>query len=484
MLTVKLRNALSTLGVPFAFSIVYILVVAHQMITDGDPFWAMAAGKWIVAHHTVPHTDPFSWTAFGKPWVAHEWAYDVILYLFSSWMGYYGLMLLTWLGLAGFLVFVWLLCRKEEKSAAVTVVIFSITAFFPRSLIVARPQVCSYFLFVVFLYVLAWHSRSKWRWTLPVLTLLWANLHSSVVLGVLMVAFEAGMQWYHERDGGLLPVAGASFLASLLNPNSLSLWKFAFWLSGNSWNRDITEWQPPDFRSPIMAMIYLLPIFMLAVTLYGRKKENYWDAAGRRRFTVLALYLTGFFYLAITGGRYYPYFVVVWGIMILRLLPDEFLARVKGKNVQVAFALIGAVVLIYSLFNFPQKDVMREVSGGGWPAGALSYIKSHDLQDHLFNNYTWGGYLIYEGVSPFIDGRDDIYLASTQVFQDYLQAVRLNVNPDGVLDKYRIRTVLMPKDSPLVRYLEAEPQKWKEVYRDTVGDVFVSAPRGGRLRRS
>jgi hypothetical protein len=96
------------------------------------------------------------------------------------------------------------------------------------------------------------------------------------------------------------------------------------------------------------------------------------------------------------------------------------------------------------------------------------------MTDHLFNYYTWGGYLIFEGVPVFIDGRDDLYLGSTGVFQDYVRAVELSVDPDQVLAKYGARTVLMPKDIPFTRYLEAEPQKWKVVYCGRVGEVLVS----------
>jgi hypothetical protein len=75
-------------------------------------------------------------------------------------------------------------------------------------------------------------------------------------------------------------------------------------------------------------------------------------------------------------------------------------------------------------------------------------------------------------VATFIDGRDDVYLAGTNVFQDYTQAMRIEVDPDAVLQKYGVETVLLPADAPLTRYLEAEPQKWKVSYRDKITAVL------------
>ena len=62
--------------------------------------------------------------------------------------------------------------------------------------------------------------------------------------------------------------------------------------------------------------------------------------------------------------------------------------------------------------------------------------------------------------------------ASTQVLQGYVQAMKLDVDPDVVLQKYGVETVLLPNGAPLTRYLDAEPQKCKVSYRDKVAVVL------------
>ena len=139
----------------------------------------------------------------------------------------------------------------------------------------------------------------------------------------------------------------------------------------------------------------------------------------------------------------------------------------------MAFITLFAVVRL--AVAFPRESVVENLSTNVAPTGAVRYIQVHGLTDHLFNYYTWGGYLIYRGVPVFVDGRDDLYLESTEVFEDYVRSVELSVDPDRVFAGYGVKAVLMPKDLPFTRYLEAEPQRWRVVYRGRVGEVLVPA---------
>jgi hypothetical protein len=446
-----------------------VMLVSHRLILDGDPLWAIATGKWIAVHHAVPAADPFSWTAWGKPWVCPEWGFDLLAYLLSS--GYYGLILLTWTGLAGFYVFLWLLVQKEAKSSQAAVMVFTIAASLSGPFIMARPQVFSYFFFTAFMYILS--CRKEWRWALPALTLLWANLHASVVLGVIMVGFEATIWFMFERDRSMLPVAGACFLASLANPKFLGLWSYTLWLSTNQWNRQAIEWRPPDFTSPVILYSYIAVFLTLGATLYLHDHGD----KDKRRLTVLAVYLCTFAYQAITQVRFFPYLLVVWADALLWLMPESG-SSVESSGLKRRWWIDGPLILAaafalwYGATTFPGKNMASNLNGEMAPAGAVQYIESHGLTGRLFNEYTWGGYLIYKGIPAFIDGRDDVYLASTNVFQDYVQAMKLDVDPDMVLQKYGVKTVLLPNGAPLNRYLDAEPQKWKVSYRDKVAVVL------------
>jgi hypothetical protein len=168
---------------------------------------------------------------------------------------------------------------------------------------------------------------------------------------------------------------------------------------------------------------------------------------------------------------------VVWGEALLWLITES-VSPVESTGLKCRwrtewFVILASIFAVwYGATTFPGKDVAGNLSSEVAPDGAVKYIESHGLNSHLFNEYTWGGYLIYEGIPVFIDGRDDVYLASTDVFQYYVQAMKIALDLDTVLQKYNVKTVLLPNGVPLTRYLEAEPQKWKVSYRDKVAVVL------------
>lgn len=82
---------------------------------------------------------------------------------------------------------------------------------------------------------------------------------------------------------------------------------------------------------------------------------------------------------------------------------------------------------------------------------------AHPVNGRLFNNYGWGGYLIWSG-SPrsmiFIGGRADIYEYGG-VLSDYLSIMRLEPHALQLLKKYDVEVCLIRQDAPLGTALPA-----------------------------
>jgi len=475
-----------------------VLSVDHHLVTDGDPLWALAAGRWILAHHAVPRTDPFSWTAYGSPWVAQEWGFDLLLYLVFRLLGYWGLMLVTWAFLSGFCAMVWRLCRAEGRRAAVTAAVFLFVVLTVRFAVDARPEVAAYFFFAALLYML---SREKPpRVAIVALILFWANLHSSVVMGVLMVGFEAAARAVFEKDRSLVFVTAAAATASMFNPQGPVLWRYVFWMMGNRWNLMISEWRPPDFMHTGVLLMYMTILVSAGVVAYFRDSGPV-DPPRRRSMFVLTAYLLGFCWEALAHARFYPYLVVVWAVFVLRLLPGPEMGGERprpGKGILTRLAQwpgparIGAGALVIMLMfaglfaaagELPSRALQANLTPAVAPVGAVNYLVAHRLTGRLFNNYTWGGYLIYRNIPVFIDGRDDVYLADTRVFQNYTGIVDLRKDPDAILAGYGVKTALVCKGSPLDRYLAVQPWRWRLAYAGKAADVFV-AMRGFGIQKS
>ena len=74
------------------------------------------------------------------------------------------------------------------------------------------------------------------------------------------------------------------------------------------------------------------------------------------------------------------------------------------KRVVISISLLGA--LLCSVVT-GQTD---EVVVFHFPVEAVDYMEAEGLTDgRIFNAYSWGGYLIWRDIQPFIDGRADLY---------------------------------------------------------------------------
>jgi hypothetical protein len=90
------------------------------------------------------------------------------------------------------------------------------------------------------------------------------------------------------------------------------------------------------------------------------------------------------------------------------------------------------------------------------------------------NNYNWGGYFIwklYPEYRVYIDGRADLY---GDTFMDEL-AASYYLKTDAwriPFETWRIRTVILPPDAPLVTALKDLPD-WQTIYADDQAIVLV-----------
>jgi hypothetical protein len=108
------------------------------------------------------------------------------------------------------------------------------------------------------------------------------------------------------------------------------------------------------------------------------------------------------------------------------------------------------------------------------PAAAASFIATQHPPAPMLNHYNWGGYFIWR-LHPeyrvYIDGRADLY---GDAFMDDLATIYY-LRGDSwrtPLDRWGIRTVVLPPDAPLTTALEALPD-WKTIYADKQAVVLT-----------
>jgi hypothetical protein len=94
-------------------------------------------------------------------------------------------------------------------------------------------------------------------------------------------------------------------------------------------------------------------------------------------------------------------------------------------------------------------------------------MKKNGFTDYVFNDYYYGDYLLFKDIKTFIDGRGDLFaLENPILWNDYFDFTGLKTEkPEDILEKYKIKYVLFPKDVSCIKYLKKVDQ-WKVLYED------------------
>jgi hypothetical protein len=151
----------------------------------------------------------------------------------------------------------------------------------------------------------------------------------------------------------------------------------------------------------------------------------------------------------------------------------------KPTRAQVAFHW-GVAALLVLLAVVKIGDTLmknEEAIAALYPVEAVNFLNEEDSIGPLgFNNYNWGGYLIWRGLPVFVDGRADVYMDEFLLY--YMQAFQAKPDWREPLDDFDVDYVLMERDTPLTVVL-VESDDWREVYRDDIAQIFTRASESG-----
>ena len=167
-----------------------IALAAFLMPAQNDTWWQLRAGQemWLTKH--VLLHDTFSHTVYGAFWPNHEWLSQVLFYGVYAAGGMPFVTIVSATAVTAAWLLVWRLTPGSTRSK------FLLTSFVIASASTMwspRPQVLSLLLLALTMTLLC--SR-RYVW-LPIVFLLWANLHGAVVMGVL-----AARRCAHRRSPG------------------------------------------------------------------------------------------------------------------------------------------------------------------------------------------------------------------------------------------------------------------------------------------
>src|SRR6266550_4466863 len=456
----SLGAILSASAYPLAVASAVFIIAVGLPSTDSDTYWQLAMGRWMLDHHAFLRQDIFSSTVAGAHFGVGEWLGQIVFAGTFAAAGWAGVALLRATLLAVSAFFVVQLARRGGPPWWISLPLVVAALLVSKITWTDRPQLFTLALFPALLGLLlslpAGFSRRLL--ILPLLFLVWTNLHGGYLLGLAVVAiFVVEAVLTRGRRGVPLALTAIACVAvTFLNPAPLELAGAAREDFLNP-PRFLTEFLPPDVVTPAGALFAAFVLLVIGSALL------------RGGSLLEAMLLAPLLYLAFTAQRQMLFFcfsaTAFLGARLSGLVRHPRAFELPAP-VRLPVALVLLIAGLASALAAPTRPDER-----AYPAAALDTLR----QDSgvLLNEYDWGGYLIFNLPERpvFIDGRYVPYLGG--VLADYRALVGLRPGWRDLLDKYKVSELLLRPDRPLAVALREDG--WRVRSSDADGRWIVLA---------
>jgi hypothetical protein len=231
----------------------------------------------------------------------------------------------------------------------------------------------------------------------------------------------------------------------------------------------VMEWGVPEFQKDPIHLASIVGIFALLAYSGIRLR-------GPRLFTLLLVTV-----FALQHKRGLGLFGLVAPLLLARPLStwapflgvqpvlDPVARFANRRSAAIATACI-VVVTIAAVMRWTMASPIEPPTRTA-PQKALAAAKLAGVSGHVLNSYGFGGYLIFNGIPTFVDGRVDLY--GDPFLQRYMRAINLTNRDDaeGIIKQYDIKWALLRPGEPIIFMLQT--QGWEQLYRDDVAIVLA-----------
>jgi Tfp pilus assembly protein PilF len=506
-------------------AVAYASLACLHTVGDPDSGWHLATGRYHLQHHAVPSTDVLSYTSPGAPFLYPPFAGAILYSIFHS-SGYAGLS--CFCALAAAFLACYLLWRAVPVANLSAVAFLALAVPSLAYRLTPRADLFTTLFFAIFLAEL-WRfhrGHSARLWLLPIVMLLWVNLHPGFIAGlglltayilieVLLLPFGDLRAAARARLAKSWPWLAATALVWLLNSWGVGAIRSALQLAGVA----ASTQSAPRFVGELSAAPLSWHIVLQAIDLRDPDSSFWWLLAASTAALLLALRrreLGAAFVLGVSMAaalqrlRYQGLFSIVVIVIGGTLFAEAFAglaARVPAADSHIAasrppgrwaavlpWAAVALIAILGVLTALRIADLASNryyvVSastssfgpGESWsfPERAAAFIEREQLPGNIFQPYNLGGFTALR-LGPryldYIDGRgvSDAVAAEEQAL--------LAQSPDSALwrqvaDRRNINVILLS----LARYgglggfdlgAYCGATNWRPVYLDEVSLVLV-----------
>ncbi len=467
-------------------------------LQDFDVWFHLATGRHILEHATIPHYDVFSHTAHGARWITHEWLTEVLFFLVYQASGITGL-----IGFKAFIVCLtaltlFLLGRRTRLPPEWILIVLTPCLFMISFRAFVRPHVLTELCLAVLLLTLYGFpdlTRKHGRWLIPLGMLLWGNLHSGALLGYITLAMVLGagvfMQGRFARVSApsvnhTIQILVFSFIALLCNPNFFDGLLYPLMFIRDPFFFEVISELQPSFSSEYAGADFQIAMVVFTVIWIGS-----W-VFSRAKWRIDDLLLFGLWLAwALRANRNVP-LLAISAVPAVLFRFSEIHSRMQDKRYGLIERILGVfcilipitfVIRVHAVGVNMASDGYRKPGIGTadlkYPVGAAAFLADLPFKAKLFNEFSFGGYLIWSTPEHpvFIDGRLDVF--PPDVFQDYAGAYRGDVSIADLESRYDVNVFILAYPSrkstatPAVFTELSVSTNWGLVYWDDNSLVYV-----------
>jgi hypothetical protein len=470
-----------------------------QSLGNATSWLQLQVGNWIIAHRAVPHSGIMSQSS-DLPWADPNWGLQLALAVFYRLVGVrvFPIGVMVFRMLFALAMFILAGGRRGNFWLAVLISAWAQTAL-PSSC----PPVAllSAILFALEL-ALFLRSRASGQQQLlfwmPLLILVWANLDWHFVLGVIALflfcgasAIEPFLQdknWHFDSgDKPALPpavlglAAGATCVASLVSPSTyhsyVTAWQNLF---GASTLDNSPIMKSLTFREPQHYLLMFLA--MWAFLLLGRRQV-------RDLFLVLVLAADVSLGFALGTESWIAVVtsVAVIGELLSRTGVEADRSAHTSRTVFRVAVAMALVILISAAMRIPSSPgSLLNLTAKTLPVRACDAIRKNHLPQPIYNEMTWGGFLVWylPDYPVAIDDRYELYgETKTKLYYD---VTRGQAPPSSDPTLTAANTILVSPSNGIIKGADLFPHPeemfrvtfpgFHEVYRDDLAVVLSRQP--------
>ncbi len=457
---------------------------------DTDIFWALRTGEWIATHMSVPETDPFSFTFHGREWIDFTWGFQLIAHIFYTYLGgWWGLFVLQCIITGTTFILLYLLLRTiaEDRHWLVTGLLY-VTFVIAVNRFFIRPHLFGYLFIVTYFYIFTLSERGRAGraiFFLPLLQVLWTNIHSSFVLGIFMAGVWALGSWIDNmrEEGALTPPPPQTWLyggitvllfgASFINPYG---WKLVFFpfihqMGENAEAlRHIQEWQAIPLKKFLFEFYPSPPGWLFVKILWVMALVAMFVSRSVKTRDVIFFAVAT--YMAVKHIRWialFPFFTAPLVASNITGYTERRLTRAGlFKLTMVALIPLSLGLILHGVLT--SRDHGIGIKPGKFPEGTVSFIKTMKLDGNIFNDYVFGGYLIYNDIKVFIDGRTPTLYSPLFFWKS--RVVKTQERWDRLVDEYSLTMALIKRGDGMCKRLLSH-EDWIPVMIDDVSALFL-----------